>query len=98
MNKGAAIIVRAIAPTRGDLSAAHARYLLKLSFTRAEHARYAKLADKAQQGQLTSAQADELDAFLSADTLISALKAKARASLRRGSPSPGMTRRHGSAA
>jgi hypothetical protein len=46
------ILDRIIEPHRGGFSEEHARYVLSLGFTPEEHARYADLAAKAQEGFL----------------------------------------------
>lgn len=80
------ILERMIQPDQGDLSEEHAKYVLSLAFSPAEQARYAALADKAQQGTLSSEEAEEIDAFISANGLLMILQAKARRSLKHRQP------------
>jgi hypothetical protein len=75
-----------IRPDRGGLSPEHARYILSLDFTADQHARYAVLAAKADEGALTDEEASEMDAFLAADALLSILQSKARQSLNQHQP------------
>ncbi|HEX4794763.1 MAG TPA: hypothetical protein VH370_13265 [Humisphaera sp.] len=76
-----AILDQIIQPARGGFSAEHARYVLSLEFTAEEHARYAGLSAKAQEGSLTSDEERDLDEFLSVNTFLMILQSKARVSL-----------------
>jgi hypothetical protein len=82
MANTAAIFERMIVPHAGDLLPEHARYVLALDFTTAEHARYESLAAKASNGSLNSEEREELDAFLDASTVLMLMQSKARQSLR----------------
>ena len=62
-----------------------ATYLLTLDFPRADHARYEKLAEKAQTATLTDEEKAELDDFLNVNDFLTIVQAKARASLGNGS-------------
>jgi hypothetical protein len=70
----------------GDLPAELASYLLKLDFPPDDHARYQQLCEMAQRGVLSKADAEELDALLIANDVLSILQSKARASLKRHNP------------
>ena len=63
-----------------------APHVLALSFPPEDHARYEELSEKAQLGTLTTAERAELEDYLIANELLTALKAKARASLKRRNP------------
>lgn len=76
------IIGAVIQPAEGDLAPDAARYLLSLKFTDAQKDRFDELSARAQAGTLTPEEQEEVDEFLSAETLLIALKAKARQSLR----------------
>ena len=58
------ILERIIEPQRGGFSEEHARYVLSLDFASDEHARYAELASKAQEGSLSEDEQSEIDEFL----------------------------------
>ncbi|HZL38364.1 MAG TPA: hypothetical protein VFC78_23830 [Tepidisphaeraceae bacterium] len=82
MKAAPSILERVIKPREGDFSEEHARYVLSLHFSPEDLARYELLAAKAQEGDLTDAEAAELDEFLEVNTLLIVLKSKARISLR----------------
>lgn len=73
-----AILDRLIQPERGDLSAAGARDFLKIDFEPGDHERMQKLAIKAQDGALTSAEQSELTEYERVGHLIDLLHSKAR--------------------
>ena len=75
------ILEHVIDPRRGDLSQELARYILSLDFPQADHARYAELAAKAQEGTLSPDEQSDLDEFLSINDFLTIIQAKARASL-----------------
>jgi hypothetical protein len=77
------ILDRIIEPHRGGFSEEHARYVLSLDFTPQEHARYAELAAKAQDGALDPEEQAEIDEFLSVNALLTVLQSKARVSLKK---------------
>lgn len=81
MVRQTSLLDRVIEPQRGDFSAEHARYVISLDFSPAEHTRYAELSSKAQDGNLTSDEEAELDDFLLVNTLLMVLQSKARTSL-----------------
>jgi hypothetical protein len=74
---------RMIESSGHHFSAEHARYILSLDFSKREHARYQKLAAKAQAGKLTKAEGEELDEFLTVNSMLTVLQSKARVALRK---------------
>ncbi len=74
-----------IEPETGSFLPDHAKYVLSLGFSDAEKARYLELADKVQDGALTSEEEAELDDFITANTLLIILQSKARRSLNKSS-------------
>jgi hypothetical protein len=83
---GASILERIIEPQLGRFSNEHARYVLSLDFSPEQQARYAELAEKAQDGTLTEKEESELDEFITANALLTILQSKARISLRKHNP------------
>jgi hypothetical protein len=77
------ILERIIEPKRGGFSSEHARYVLSLDFSPKDHARYAKLAQKVQNGNLTQQEESKLDEFVAANALLTILQSKARISLKK---------------
>jgi hypothetical protein len=73
---------RILQPTQGDLPADYAKRILALDFAEADHARYRDLSEKAQLGQLTEQERIELDDLLTANDVLTILRAKARMSLK----------------
>ena len=59
-----------------------ARYVPTLSFTPADQARYAQLAERAQQGSLSAPEQAELDEYLTVNDFLSIVQSKARTSLK----------------
>ena len=86
MSEFKAILDSVVASRVGDLAPALARYFMTLKFSKRQIARYEALAYKAQEGTLTPKQESELDAFLTMETVLIVLKAKARRSLAKRSP------------
>jgi hypothetical protein len=76
------IFSRVIQPDEGSLPADLARYVMSLDFRSEDHARYEELSSKAATGNLTPAEADELDGYLHIDSLLSIMRMKADRSLR----------------
>ena len=70
-----------IDPPDGDLPVAVARYVLGMRFSEQQAARYETLAEQNQDGTLTTSEMEELEAFVTANTLLMILKSKARRSL-----------------
>ncbi|HEY7089826.1 MAG TPA: hypothetical protein VH518_17140 [Tepidisphaeraceae bacterium] len=68
-------------PSEGDLPQDFARKLLELDFSPADHARYRELSEKAQLGQLTDQEKLDLEDLLTANDVLTILRAKARTSL-----------------
>jgi len=60
-----------------------ARYVLTLDFPAKSHARYAQLAAKAQEGNLSRGEHAELEDFLSVNTFLTIIQSKARVSLKK---------------
>lgn len=81
-----AILERLIEPQHGGFSPEHARYVLSLDLSPADHARYAELSVKAQNGTLTAAEQGALDDLLAVNALLMILQSKARVSLKRHTP------------
>ncbi len=79
----AKILDRIIEPQHGGFSEEHARSVLSLDFSADEHARYAELAAKAQDGSLDAEEQADLDEFLSVNAMLTVLHSKARISLRK---------------
>lgn len=77
-----AILQRVIDPERGDFPPDLARRVLGFDFPAADHARYAELSAKAQDGTLTEEERAELEDYLDVNDFLTLLKAKAEASLR----------------
>lgn len=73
---------RAIQPESGNLSAAAARELLQLRLADEDQQRVRKLSSKANTGNLTGEETQELDYYLNVGRALEFLKAKARLSLR----------------
>jgi hypothetical protein len=80
-----AIFDSILRPQRGTISAAHARYIQSLDFTKAVKDRAEVLSYKAQDGLLSDSEQYELDTYLSADAFLMILQAKARTALRESS-------------
>lgn len=59
-----------------------ARYLTRLDFPAADHLRFEELSQKAQDGALTSQEAEELDGYLHVDSLLAIMRLRATKSLR----------------
>ena len=86
MVTAASALERIFRSAHGDFPADLAAYLLKLDFPPEDHARYQQLSERAQQGALSKEDAEELDALLIANDVLSILQSKARASLKRHNP------------
>jgi len=70
-----------IDPSQGTFSPDLARYFLTLRFSDEQAARYESLASRNQDGALTPAEREELEAFVTANSLLMILKSKARRSV-----------------
>ena len=77
-----AILKRVIRPDVGDISPESAKALLTLGFQESDHARMAELSAKAQDGNLTSAEQDELDGYINVSHFIAFVQSKARISFK----------------
>jgi hypothetical protein len=75
------ILESLIDSTHGDFSIELARHVLQMRFPDARAARYEELAEKNQHGLLTPSETEELEAFVTANSVLMILKSKARRSL-----------------
>jgi hypothetical protein len=82
MSVGSGILERIVQPEAGGFSRELAEYFLSLSMPEDVKNRYLVLSEKAQDGNLSDAEAAELDELLSADSLLTILKSKSRVSLK----------------
>lgn len=78
-----AILSRVIEPARGDLSREAAESILRIRLSDADRERLDALGVKARDGELNSAEEDELESYRHAARVLELLKSKARHSLRR---------------
>jgi hypothetical protein len=78
----AAIWARIIDPEKNGLSSSAARAFLKLKFSEQEVAHMNELAQKNQEGLLSDAEREELEAYVKVGDVLSLLHLKARKSLR----------------
>lgn len=83
MTTRADLFRRMIESNGKSFSAEHAKYILSLDFSKRDHARYQKLAAKAQAGKLTESEGAELDVFLAANSILTVLQSKARVAIRK---------------
>lgn len=72
---------RAIQPEIGDLAAEAARELLRLRLADSDQQRVRELSGKANAGNLTAEESQELDYYINVGRALEFLKAKARLSL-----------------
>lgn len=72
---------RLLHPEQGDLPAEFARRILTLDFDPADHARYLELSEKSQLGTLTEEERLVLSDLLTANDVLTILRAKAQLSL-----------------
>ena len=79
-------LAQIVVPDAGDLSPDHARYVLSLTFTAAQHAFFAELSAKAQDGALSADEQRTLDVLVFANLMLGAMQSKARLSLGRHQP------------
>lgn len=82
----AEIFSRVIDPTNPTLSADGAKAILELGYREADHARMRELSQKSNDGTLTELERRELEGYVFVGDVLSMLKSKARASLRKHSP------------
>jgi len=78
------IMEHVIEPKRGDMGKDLAKQVLSWRFTDEDQARYAQLAERAQEGLLTAEEQRELDDFLQVNSFLTVMKSKARRSLANG--------------
>ena len=76
------IFARLIKADQSDLSRELARYILKLGFEEKDQNRMRQLAERNQDGHLTSQEREELENYVKAGHLLALLHSKARRSLR----------------
>jgi hypothetical protein len=76
------IFARLIRADQSDLSRELARYILKLGFEEKDQNRTRELAERNQDGRLTSEEREELENYVKAGHLLALLHSKARRSLR----------------
>ena len=86
MHRQSGILQRVIGTERGTLAPDLARYVLTLEFPPADQARYAQLAELAQQGTLSAPEQIELDEYLNANDFLTVVQSKARTSLKNQNP------------
>jgi hypothetical protein len=72
-----------IEPSDGAFPGAVARYVLGMRFTEVQAARYEALVEQTQDATLPPVEREELEAFVTANTLLMILKSKARRSVAR---------------
>jgi len=80
------ILEQLMQPEQGDLPTDVARFVLKLNFPISVQERYESLSAKAQDGTLSADERAELEEYLAADALLTAIQSKARISLKQHSP------------
>jgi len=81
MAESTSIFRRVIEPENGTIPPELAHYLLQFDFKPQDHARFEQLSEKAQIGELTAQEADELDGYLQVDSILSIVRLKAERSL-----------------
>ena len=85
MGTRSTVLEHVVNPRRGDLSEEVAQFILSLDFPPADHARYAELSAKAQEGNLSEEDQAALDDFLNVNDFLTIIQAKARTT----TPPPG---------
>jgi hypothetical protein len=75
------VLERLLHPEEGDLPPDFARRILTLDFDPADHARYLELSEKSQLGTLTEDERLILSDLLTANDVLTILRAKAQLSL-----------------
>lgn len=81
-NTEAAILERMIEPQSTMLDPRLANYLLSLDFKPNDHERMNELSEKAQEGELSGDEVQELDSYLNLGHFLALLQSKTRLSLR----------------
>jgi hypothetical protein len=72
---------RVIDPEHGSLAPDVARYVRDLDFRAEDHKRFEELSTKAQEGNLSPPETEELEGFLHVDSLLAIMRLKAERSL-----------------
>jgi hypothetical protein len=72
---------RIIRPSEGDLPEDVAKKILTMDFAEADHARYLELSERSQLDQLSADERLELEDLLTANDVLTILRAKAQSSL-----------------
>jgi hypothetical protein len=80
------IIQRMLAAQAGKLPLEAARFFLGLSFSASDRRRIKALSRKANEGELTSAEHDELATYVLLGDFLVIMQSRARASMRKTSP------------
>lgn len=75
------IFRRVIEPEAGTMPRQLAEYFIQLDFKPEDHRLYERLANKAQEGALTTEEAEQLDGFLQVDSMLAIMRLKAQRSL-----------------
>lgn len=81
-NNEAEILARVIVPEQPSLSHDAAKSILSLSFSQGDRDRMHQLAERAQEGELSTDDRAELDSYERVSSLLGVLQSKARVSLR----------------
>ena len=81
MNTQLDILTRMIHPARHALSPDAAKFFLSLDFTENDHGRMTELARKSNAGNITDAEARELDEYVKVGHLLAFLQSKSRLAL-----------------
>ena len=81
MSTRTSVFEELVQQSAGNLEPALADFVLSLKFSDRQREQYDELSLRAQEGQLTPQEEEVLDEFLSAETFLIVLKAKARRSL-----------------
>jgi hypothetical protein len=76
-----AILARVLDPEEGPLAPEAAQYVLSLRFRQRDRERMALLAEKAQQGNLTTGEQSELENYCNVGDLLALIQSKARQAL-----------------
>lgn len=80
------ILQRIAGPPGKPLPPEVARFFLDITFTDAEQQRIAELSEKANEGELSPEERDELDTFLLLNDFLIIMQSKAKASVKHQSP------------
>ena len=80
------MLERLMSPQGRDLPPEVARYFLDLSFTEEEQKRISELSEKANEGELSEAEREELRVCVMINDLLVMMQSRARASMKSESP------------